>query len=62
MVWFKGCVRCGGDLYLEKNHFGSSVLCFQCGANHADFDTEISEDVIVETMARIEVSVAAVNR
>jgi hypothetical protein len=62
MVWFKACKRCGGDLYLEKDNFGSSVLCFQCGANHADFDSEISEDVIVETMARVETSVAAVNR
>ncbi len=62
MVWFKACQRCGGDLYLEKDRFGSSVRCFQCGANHADFDTEISENVIVETMTRVEMSVAAVSR
>lgn len=62
MVWLKGCKRCDGDLYLEKDNFGSSVLCFQCGANHADFDIEIPEEVIVETIARVEMSVAAVNR
>ena len=62
MVWLRGCERCGGDLYLEKDHFGSSILCFQCGASHADFETDIPEDVIVETMARVEISVAAVGR
>ena len=62
MVWLRGCERCDGDLYLEKDHFGSSILCFQCGASHADFETDISEDVIVETMARVETSVAAVSR
>ena len=62
MVWLKGCERCSGDLYLEKDRFGSSILCFQCGASHADFETDISEDVIVETIARVETSVAAVSR
>ena len=62
MVWLKGCKRCGGDLYLGKDQYGSSVQCFQCGANHADFDTEIPEDVIVETMARVEMSIATINR
>ncbi len=61
MVWLKACKRCGGDLYLEKDHFGSSVLCFQCGANHADFEIEITEEVIVETIARVEMSVTAVS-
>ena len=62
VVWYKACKRCGGDLYLEKDNFGSSILCFQCGANFADFETEISEDVIAETIARVETSVASVNR
>jgi len=62
MVWLKGCKRYGGDLYLDKDDFGSSVLCFQCGSNHADFDAEIPEEVIVETITRIEMSVAAINR
>ena len=61
MVWLKGCMRCGGDLYLEKDHFGSSVRCFQCGANHADFENEISDEVIAETLAQVEMSVAAVS-
>ena len=50
VVWYKACKRCGGDLYLEKDDSGSSILCFQCGANFADFKTEISEDAIAETM------------
>ncbi|MBI4294921.1 MAG: hypothetical protein HY669_01995 [Chloroflexi bacterium] len=32
MFWIKGCKRCGGDLYLEQDVYGTSVVCLQCGA------------------------------
>jgi hypothetical protein len=28
----KGCKRCGGDLFLERDYDGSHVICLQCGA------------------------------
>ena len=51
MVWLKSCQRCGGDLYEEKDLFGSYVSCFQCGASVAYFDenaTDASPPRVVE--------------
>ena len=30
MFWLKACPRCHGDLYREKDVFGSYVSCLQC--------------------------------
>ena len=30
MFWFKGCPKCHGDLYTDKDVYGSYVVCFQC--------------------------------
>ena len=32
IVKLKGCTRCGGDLFLEKDTEGSYVFCLQCSA------------------------------
>ncbi len=32
VVKFKGCKRCGGDLFLERDSEGIYVSCLQCGA------------------------------
>ncbi len=32
IVKLKGCKRCGGDLFLEKDMDGSYVFCLQCSA------------------------------
>lgn len=32
MIKYKGCKRCGGDLFLEKESEGLTVSCLQCGA------------------------------
>lgn len=32
IIKFKGCKRCGGDLFLEKDSEGLYVSCLQCGA------------------------------
>ncbi len=31
MMWLKGCHRCRGDLYLERDVGSSRVVCLQCG-------------------------------
>ncbi|MCH8826816.1 MAG: hypothetical protein J4O08_06800 [Chloroflexi bacterium] len=50
MVWLKSCRRCGGDLYMETDQFGSYVSCFQCGAAVANFDENTPDDDISETV------------
>jgi DNA-directed RNA polymerase subunit RPC12/RpoP len=32
IIKFKGCKRCGGDLFLERDSEGASITCLQCGA------------------------------
>ncbi len=32
IVKLKGCKRCGGDLFLEKDIEGAYVFCLQCSA------------------------------
>jgi DNA-directed RNA polymerase subunit RPC12/RpoP len=34
IVKLKGCKRCGGDLFLEKDIEGSYVFCLQCSASY----------------------------
>ena len=31
-LWLKRCRRCGGDLFLEQDAYGTYVSCLQCGA------------------------------
>ena len=31
MFWLKGCPRCHGDLFQERDQYGWYVLCFHCG-------------------------------
>ena len=31
MLWLKGCPRCHGDLFLERDIGASYVVCIQCG-------------------------------
>lgn len=32
IIKFKGCKRCGGDLFLERDSEGLYISCLQCGA------------------------------
>jgi transcription initiation factor TFIIIB Brf1 subunit/transcription initiation factor TFIIB len=32
IVKIKGCKRCGGDLFLERDAEGTHISCLQCGA------------------------------
>ncbi len=31
MFYFKGCPRCKGDVYVEKDSYGTYRKCIQCG-------------------------------
>ncbi len=31
MIFFKGCPKCGGDLYLRNDIYGDYLDCLQCG-------------------------------
>lgn len=31
MFWLKACPKCQGDLYAAGDHYGSFVVCLQCG-------------------------------
>ena len=35
IVKLKGCKRCGGDLFLERDSEGVYVFCLQCSASYA---------------------------
>ena len=31
MLYLKACIRCGGDLYLDRDGWGLNLKCLQCG-------------------------------
>lgn len=31
VFYFKGCLRCKGDVYVEKDAYGTYRKCLQCG-------------------------------
>jgi DNA-directed RNA polymerase subunit RPC12/RpoP len=35
IVKFKGCKRCGGDLFLERDSEGIYITCLQCSATYS---------------------------
>jgi hypothetical protein len=39
IVKLKGCRRCGGDLFLEKDSEGTYISCLQCGASSVRRET-----------------------
>ncbi len=41
LIRIKACKKCGGDLFLENDTYGTYYVCIQCGAtcsntSHAD--------------------------
>ncbi len=48
MIYFKGCPKCKGDLYLEEDFYGSFFKCFQCG--HL-IDLEVHQPGVAKTAA-----------
>ena len=39
MFWLKGCPRCSGDLYRDRDQYGHFVTCAQCG-----FSKDVPQD------------------
>ena len=31
MFWLGGCSKCNGDLYEDRDHYGTYIACIQCG-------------------------------
>jgi hypothetical protein len=31
MIVFRGCGKCGGDLYVERDILDAELVCLQCG-------------------------------
>lgn len=38
MMWLKGCPKCHGDLYDNRDHYGRYVTCMQCGHHLSDLE------------------------
>ena len=34
MIYFKSCLKCHGDMYLNRDRYGPYLECLQCGSNH----------------------------
>ena len=32
MIFFTGCLKCGGDLQLQRDRYGTYIQCFQCAS------------------------------
>ena len=45
IVKFKGCKRCGGDLFLERDYDNVYVSCLQCGAVYVRHDKEKGKNI-----------------
>ena len=33
MIYFKCCLKCHGDMYLNRDRYGAFLECVQCGFN-----------------------------
>ena len=53
MYWMKGCGKCGGDLYLERDKFGSYVSCIHCGAVRLDFGGTVAAGAATEMLTPV---------
>ena len=60
LVKMKACKRCGGDLSLESDRYGTYFECIQCGASWSESDlmppdakvsSEQREPVIIKVVA-----------
>ena len=46
MMWLKSCLKCHGDLYESRDHYGRYVTCLQCGHHLNDFE-EITLGIVL---------------
>ena len=65
LVRTKACKRCGGDLSLERDKYGTYIECIQCGAISSETDlTHLSTKVADkrQTLKAIKPVLAVQNR
>ena len=58
LIKYKGCRRCGGDLFLERDFEGFYVSCLQCGAvylRHINREPPLPEPKRRKVYARVSV-------
>ncbi len=46
MFWFKLCPRCSGDLFEDRDQYGSFITCMQCGF-HRDVPADLDVPLVV---------------
>ena len=46
MFWLKGCPRCAGDLFRDRDQYGLFVSCLQCGLSR-DLSNQAGEPVLI---------------
>ena len=56
MFWFKHCPRCSGDLFVERDQYGTFITCMQCG--FAKDVAETHQGVLLITAEPVPVPVA----
>ncbi len=49
VIKFKGCPKCQGDLYLNRDSYGRYVSCIQCG-----FVKDLSEQAVMPVIQKPE--------
>ena len=57
MMWLKGCPKCRGDLYDNRDHYGRYIVCMQCGHHLSDSEEfalgiSLSPDQLAENTMR----------
>ncbi len=48
MFWFKLCPRCNGDLFEDRDQYGSYITCMQCGFSK-DVPTDQKSTLVVSS-------------
>jgi DNA-directed RNA polymerase subunit M/transcription elongation factor TFIIS len=47
MFWLQSCPKCSGDLYEDRDQYGTYVCCIQCGQ-----EVTAAEEVLLRYMSR----------
>ena len=50
MFWLKACSRCGGDLFSERDTYGTYISCMQCGRYMTEAEeTQLKHPALMRT-------------
>jgi hypothetical protein len=52
MMVFRGCAKCDGDLYVERNLDGADLVCLQCGSRKTVANSRLKTSSPTQTRAR----------